>query len=79
MLHEDYEGQLTYQIRLFMLRCEVALLTKRNTDPHSAFTETRTKKQILKEIKDYIKIIQDLKNQGISINFKDLHMYMYNY
>lgn len=78
-MYEDYEGQLKNQIRLFMLRCEAALLTSRNTDPHSAFTETRTKKQILQEIKDYNKIIQDLQKEKVTTNPRALLNYMYNY
>jgi len=76
----DYEGKITDQVRLFMLRCEAALLTSRNSDPHSAFTEVRTRSQITKEIQSYIKIINEIKKtKKMTTNPQALLNYMYNY
>jgi hypothetical protein len=78
IIGESYEGELKNMQRLFMLRCEAALLTSRNTDPNSAFTEKRTKAQMVREINDYLKIIKQLK-RGKTYDLKDLFNYMYDY
>jgi hypothetical protein len=76
---EKYEGELRNMQRLFMLKCEAALLTNKNTDPNSSFTERRTKQKITEEIKDYLEIIKELKKRGYKYNLKDLLNYMFDY
>ena len=60
-----------------MLKCELAVLTSQNMDPYSAFTMSRSKAQILKEIKEHIKEINNI--QSTKKISKILLNYMYNY
>ena len=76
---ESYDGQLKLCKQLFLLRCEAAMLTSRNTDPNGAFTEKRSKSEILKEIKFYTAFINKLLKEGKPINCKSLYDYVYHY